>query len=64
MELEPVDVAENTKIWANAHAAEDNPPPKVETIEVGEIETSKMNLKEKSDLLHDVALDAQSDLKE
>lgn len=61
--MEPVDVAENTKLWANSHPAEDL-PPKVQTIEVGEIETSKMNLKEKSDLLHDVALDAQSDLKE
>lgn len=63
LELEPENIRENTNLWANSHAAEDG-PPRVETIEVGEIETSTMNLKEKSDLLHNVALSAQTDLKE
>jgi len=35
-----------------------------ETIEVGEIETGSMNLQEKSNLLHSVAMSAETDLKE
>ena len=50
-------------MWANAQAAEDRPPHR-ETIEVGEIETGNMNLQEKSNLLHSVALSAQTDLKD
>lgn len=63
LELDNADIQLNTQMWANSHAAEDT-PPKVEVIEIGEIETKSMNLKQKSDLLHDVALSAQSDLKE
>jgi len=50
-------------MWAHAQAQEDRPPFR-QTIEVGEIETGNMNLNEKSNLLHSVALDAQTDLKE
>lgn len=50
-------------MWAHAQAAEDRPPLR-ETIEVGEIETGNMGLAEKSNLLHSVALDAQTDLKD
>ena len=63
LELEPADIVHNTNLWASAHAAEDG-PAKVEAIEIGEIETNTMNMQQKSDLLHNVALDAQSDLKE
>jgi hypothetical protein len=50
-------------LWAHASNPE-NAPPQRETIEVGEIETGNMDIQEKSNLLHSVALDAQSDLKE
>lgn len=43
LEIEPVDIQENTKLWANARAAEEKPAVR-ETIEVGDIETNNMNL--------------------
>ena len=58
-----LEIEENTKLWANAVAKEElaKPEPR-ETYEVGEIETRSMNLKEKSDLLHNVATMAETDI--
>jgi hypothetical protein len=55
------DVSENTQLWAHA-TGEKVHPPKQENIEIGAIETEKMNLQEKSNLLHSVAMSAESDL--
>lgn len=63
LEIESSDIRENTNNWAHAQAPKFAPPLR-ETIEIGEIETEKMNLKDKSNLLHSVAMSAEKDLKE
>lgn len=55
---ESEEIKRNTKLWAKVT---DEAPVQHETIEIGEIETEKMNLNEKSNLLHSVALSAEED---
>lgn len=56
LEIESPEVQENTQLWANAREA--TGPPRRETIDVGDIETGNLNIQEKSNLLHNVALSA------
>ena len=44
LEIEPSNVRENTMLWANARASEEDLPPIRESIEVGEIETGNLNI--------------------
>jgi len=59
--LDTEEMTENTNLWAKATARR---PPVRQTIEVGDIETSSMNIEEKSNLLHNVAMSAATDLGE
>ena len=59
--MESTDVQHNTNLWA--HAKGDKQPSR-QTMDIGDIETNKMNLQEKSLLLHNVAIGAERDLTE
>lgn len=59
LQLETEAERQNTKDWANARPAT---MKKRESIDVGVIEIDKMNLQQKSDMLHNVAIQAEKDL--